>query len=80
MNATTEQIERANKVISMGCKLPFEKVLEMEIKKDLRNAPKQMTKKDYEKQAIRNAESNMTSVQCQEFFEQQLQNQKNTIR
>ena len=80
MNATTEQIARANKVISMGCKLSFEKVLEMEIKKDLKKAPKQMTKKDYEQQAIRNAKSKMTSVECQEFFEQQLQNQKNTIR
>jgi hypothetical protein len=52
----------------------------MIIKQDSRNAPKQMTTKDKAKQAARNSEIEMTSVQCQEFFTQQLQNQKNTIR
>jgi len=34
--ATESQIERANKVISMGCKLPIEKVIEMEMAKDIK--------------------------------------------
>lgn len=79
MNATASQIERANKVMSMGCKLPFEKILEIEIKKDLRNAPKQVTKKDIEKRAIRNSTITMSAVEIQDYFELQRENQKRLL-
>ena len=55
MNATTEQIERAKAMQARCPHLSLERLIEMEVKKDMRNAPKQMTKKDYEKQAIRNS-------------------------
>ena len=81
MNATTEQIERA-KAMQVKCPhLSLERLIEMEIKKDARNAPKQMTKKDLEKQVIRNnSEAYMSRVECQELNEQQLKNQMNLIK
>ena len=77
--ATEEQIEKANQKIANGCKLPFEKVLELVMKNDIYNQPKQMTKKDYEQQKIRNASREMTSVEAQDYFEAQLQNQKRLL-
>jgi len=53
MNATTEQIaaatEKANKYVAMGCKVPFEKLIEMEIKKIQKQGWKKMTSKDIKK-------------------------------
>jgi hypothetical protein len=53
MKATESQIERAKKTAEKSV-LSFEKCLEMVIKQDLRNAPKQMTKKDVQKMESRN--------------------------
>lgn len=53
MNATAEQIERAKKTAEKSV-LSFEKCLEIVMKQDLRNAPKQMTKKDIQKMESRN--------------------------
>lgn len=80
MNATQEQIEKANKTIANGCKLPFEKVLSMVIKADLKNQPRQMTKKDYEKQAIRNAICTLSMVEIQEKNEENLRMQRNIYK
>lgn len=53
MKATAEQIERANKIAEKS-PLSFDRIIEMVIKQDLRNAPKQMTKKDIQKMESRN--------------------------
>lgn len=79
MNATTEQIERA-KAMQVKCpKISLERLIEMEVKKDLRNTPKQMTKKDYIQQEIRNSESNMTMVDVQNINEEQMEKQRKLL-
>ena len=80
MNATQEQIEKANNTIANGCKLSFEKVLSMVIKADLKNQPRKMTKKDYEKQAIRNAICTLSMVEIQEKNEENLRMQRNIYK
>lgn len=57
MNATSEQIaaatEKANKYVAMGCKLPLEKLIEMELQKIQKQGWKKMTAKDVKKAASR---------------------------
>jgi hypothetical protein len=63
MNATTEQIEKAtaaaNKVIEMGCKLSFEKVFEIQLKKIQKQGWKPMSAKDVKKATSRENVENM---------------------
>ena len=63
MKATTEQIEKAtiaaNKVIEMGCTLPFDTIFNLELKKIHKSGWKQMTKKDVKKAASRENVENM---------------------
>ncbi len=77
---TQEQIQRAEAMYVKYPHLSFEKCIEGIIKTDLRNAPKQMTKKDLVQQKIRNAQREMTSVECQDYFQTQLDNQKRLLR
>lgn len=46
--ATQDQIERANRMVERTG-LPFERLLEIEMKKDLKKGPRPMTKKDIKK-------------------------------
>jgi len=78
--ATESQIERANKVISMGCKLPIEKVIEMEMAKDIKKGWRPMSKKEVEKMNKVVEPCTMTSAQIQDYNEQQMRNQMNLIR
>ena len=83
MKATTtptqEQLQRAEAMFARCPHITLERHIEIIIKTDLRNAPKQMTKKDLVQQKIRNAQKEMTSVECQDYFEIQLANQKKLL-
>jgi hypothetical protein len=65
MNATAEQIEKATagteKIISMGCKLPYEKIFEMELKKVQKSGWRAMSSKDIKKAASRERVETMES-------------------
>ena len=84
MNATSEQIARAEKVIAMGCKLPFEKVLEMEIKKDAKLEKKFSSKKNSskwgERARVDAKVATMSIVDAQNINEEALESQKRVIR
>ena len=66
MNATAEQIaaatEKANKYVAMGCKLPFEKIVEMELQKIQKHGWKKMTAKDVKKAESRERVDTMDSI------------------
>ena len=65
MNATAEQIEKAtegaNKKIAMGCKQPYEKIFEMELKKVQKSGWRAMSSKDIKKAASRERVETMES-------------------
>ena len=68
MNATVEQIVKVEKLIAMGTKLTFEQVLAIVIKKELKDAPKQQTKKSAAKQQQRENVRNST-FKCDDLGE-----------
>lgn len=77
---TQEQIQRAEAMFVRCPHISLERHIEIIVKTDWRNAPKQMTKKELVQQKIRNAQREMTSVECQDYFQTQLDNQKKILR
>lgn len=82
MNATTEQIaaatEKANKYVAMGCKVPFDKLIEMELKKIQKQGWKKMTASDLKKQASRERVDTMESPKF-DLAEKMLENAKKNM-
>ena len=82
MNATAEQIaaatEKANKYVAMGCKVSFEKLVEMELQKIQKQGWKKMTAKDVKKAASRERVDTMESPKF-DLAEKMLENAKNNL-
>ena len=82
MNATAEQIEKAtekaNKYVAMGCKVSFEKLVEMELQKIQKQGWKKMTAKDVKKAEARERVETMESPNF-DLAEKLRENAKNNL-